>query len=264
MELISIIIGLAGFLFGAYAFYKNRAVKELTVIYSNQLIEGKSKPGVEMLYLGEPVSDFMRYEITLFNSGKGVLRPVDFKKPLAVSFENLQIVSQHPHFSSDGVEPEFQVSEQEIGVDFKRLRRNDYIRFEVLTGAHSKALTPPLVQNELFSGKPLKVHQQVFDEESNNKRYQALVRHLAAIGGAFFVGVLLLAASFYSKYQVLFVDNSLALRDQMEILLRIESLPWFGVFILALILLAFAYESLKVLSAKFRRYKFEQFIQNEH
>lgn len=264
MELISIIIGLAGFLFGIYAFYKNRAVKELTVIYANELIEGKHKPGVEMLYLGEPVSDFVRYEITLFNSGKGVLHPRDFREALAIGFENRQIVSQHITFASEGTEPTFRVNEQSVEVDFNALKRNQYIRFDVLTGAHSRELNPPVIEAELVQGKPLYLHQQAFDKEENYKKYQALVRHLGIIAAAFFAGLVMMLAASFTKYQALAAKGDTGLREQLDLILRVNSPLWFAVFVLALVLLIFAYESTKVLSPKFRRYKFEQLIQNKY
>lgn len=264
MELISIIIGLAGFLFGAYAFYKNRAVKELTVIYSNQLIEGKHKPGVEMLYLGKPVSDFIRYQITLFNSGRGELRPVDFEKSVVVGFENLQVVSHTPTFSSKGVKPEYKVNEENIDINFDRLKRNNHITFEILAGAHSQALNPPIVGAELIRGKPLNVHRQVFGKEASDKKYQALVKHLGVISMSFLAGLLLLLASFYSKYQAFLSGKEISLREQFNVLMSVDSLLWFAVFLVAMVLLIFSYESLKVLSPKFQRYKFEQLIQNKH
>ena len=258
------IIGLAGFLFGVYAYYKNRVTKELTAVYSSELIEGKQKPGVEMLYLGEPVSDFVRYEITLFNSGRSELRPVDFQDGLAVSFDNLQVVSNHPTYASAGIEPDYQVGDQEIVIGFGRFSRNNHITFEVLTGAHSSDLNPPVIKAELINGKPIKLQYQTFEKEAGHKKYQALVKHLSLIGGAFGVGLILLIISFYSKYNELLAGRDIGLREQLNILLSVNSLLWFSVFLVSLTLLLFSYESLLVLSPKFRRYKFEQLIQNKH
>ena len=264
MELISIIIGLAGFLFGVYAYYKNRESSELTVVYSNELIEGKQKPGVEMLYLGEPVSDFIRYEITLFNSGRGELRTADFEKGVAVAFDKLQVVSHSPIFSSEGVNTEYQVSDQSVSINFGRLKRNNHMTFEVLTGAHNSDLNPPIINAELIRGKPLKLHQQRFEKEQGDEKYQVLVKYLGVVGLSAFVGTLLLIISVYGKYKALFVEQKIGLREQLNILLSVDSLLWFAVFLVSMVLLIFAYQSLKFLSPKFRRYKFEQLIQNKH
>ena len=263
MELISIIIGLAGFLFGAYAYYKNRVTKELTVVYSSELIEGKQKPGVEMLYLGKPVSDFIRYKITLFNSGSGMIRPVDLQDGLAVHFDNLHVVSNHPSYSSEGVDPQYKVNDQDINIEFGRLKRNNHITFEVLTGAHSGELISPVITAELINGKSIKLHQQSFEKEPDHKKYQALVKHLGVIGAAFGVGLILLITSFYSKYNELLAGKNIELREQLNILFSVNSLLWFFAFLVSLTLLLFSYESLRVLSPKFRRYKFEQLIQNK-
>ena len=264
MELISIIIGLAGFLFGAYAYYKNRATKELTVIYSSELIEGKQKPGVEMLYLGKPISDFVRYEITLFNSGRGELRPVDFQKGIAVRFDNLQVVSNHQTYASKGIEADYQVNDHDINIGFGRFKRNNHITFEVLAGAHSRDLNPPVVSAELINGKPIKLHHQSFEQEVSDQKYQALVKHLGIICGAFIIGLILLITSFYSKYSELLAGADIDLREQLNVLLSVNSLLWFFAFLVSMVLLIFSYESLRVLSPKFQRYKFEQLVQNKH
>lgn len=264
MELISIIFGIAGFIFGAYAYYKNRVTKELTVIYSSELIEGKQKPGVEMLYLGKPISDFLRYQITLFNSGRGDLRPVDLQDGLAVGFDNMQIVSNHLTYSNDGDEASFQLKDHDINVDFTRIKPNNHVTFEVLVGGHTKQITPPTVDARLVSGKPIKLHTQTFKQTESDQMYKALVKHLGLISGAFIVGLLLLIMSFSSKYNQLIAGREIELREQLNILLSVNSLLWFFVFITSLVLLLFSYESLKVLSSKFLHYKFEQLVQNRH
>lgn len=264
MELVSIIFGIAGFIFGAYAYYRNRATKELTVIYSSELIEGKQKPGVEMLYLGEPISDFLRYQITLFNSGKSDLRPADFQDGLAIGFDNLQVVSNHLIYSSDEDKPDFKLEDHHVGVDFTSIKPNNHVTFEVLVGGHTSHQAPPTVGAELVNGKPIKLHPQAFRPTEGDQKYKALVRHLGLIFGAFIAGLLLLIVAFYNKYNQLIAGREIELREQFNILLSVNSLIWFSVFIVSLVLLIFSYESLKVLSPKFLHYKFEQLVQNKH
>lgn len=264
MELISIIFGVAGFLFGAYAFYKNRVTKELTVIYSSELIEGKKKPGVEMLYLGKPISDFLRYQITLFNSGRGDLQAGDFQDELTISFDNLQVVSNHLIYSDNEDEPRFNLKDHDISVEFVRIKPNNHVTFEVLVGGHTNHLAPPVVDAKLLNGKPIKLHQQVFRESEGDQKYKALVKHLGLISGAFLAGLVLLILSFLNKYNELLVGREFELREQLNILLSVNSLLWFSVFVISLVLLIFSYESLKVLSSKFQQYKFEQLVQNKH
>ena len=264
MELISIIIGVAGFIFGVYAYFRNRVTKELTVIYSSELIEGNQKPGVEMLYLGKPISDFIRYQITLFNSGRNDLRLVDFQDGLAITFNNLQTVSNHLIYSSAGDEPHFKLNDHDLSVDFKRIKPNNHVTFEVLVGGHTNQLTPPNVAAKLINGKSIKLHPQVFNQTEGDQKYKALVKHLGLISIAFVTGLLLLLISFYSKYNELIAGREIELREQLNILLSVNSLLWFSVFIISLVLLLFSYESLKVLSPKFQHYKFEQLVQNKH
>jgi len=264
LELVSIVIGVAGLAFGLYAYYRNRLIKELTVIYSNQLIEGQHKPGVEMLYLGKPISDFIRYQVTFFNSGSVDIRPEDFKAPLKLGFDNLQVVSHTPIFASDAAKPEYQVSEQDVDVNFEVLKRNDHITFEVLTGSHSNTLTPPLCDAELIKGSPLKLHQQSFEPDSSNGKYLALTKHLALIVGTLLAGLTLLGISFYNKYQALLAGKEVSAHEQLNLLVSVNSLLWFVVFLISMVLIIFAYESAKVLSPKFRRYKFEQLVQNKN
>lgn len=264
MELISIIIGLSGFLFGIYAYYKNREVSELTIVYSNELIEGKQKSGVEMLYLGEPVSDFIRYDITLFNSGRGTLKPEDFKGAITFDFDSLQVVSQTPIFSTEDANPDYQVNEKNISVNFEKLKQNDHISFETLTGGHGVILKPPVVNAELRRGKSLKIYQQRFEKEPSNEKYQRFLKYLCLVGGVTSVGLLLFFISAYEKYKVLLEKGVTGFREQLNILLSINSLLWFSVFLISLVLLIFAYQSLKFLGPKFRRCKFEQLIQNKH
>ncbi|PWQ97823.1 hypothetical protein [Leucothrix pacifica] len=263
MELISIIIGIAGFLFGAYAYYKNRLTKELTIIYSSELIEGKQKPGVEMLYLGEPISDFIRYQITLFNSGKEDLKAADFENELVIAFDSLQVVSHHLTYSGSASEPAFELDDHAVTVGIEPIKPNNHITFEVLTGGHSKQLNPPEVSAKLVKGKPIKLHQQAFTKTESNQKYKALVKDLGLITGAFLAGLLLLGISFYSKYNESLVGREIDLREQLNILLTVESLLWFCMFIVSLVLLFFSYESLKVLSSRFQNYKFEELVQNK-
>ena len=72
----------------------------MTVIYSNRLLEAKHGQGVEMLYLGEPVSDLIRYDITVFNSGSKDIHSSDFNAGLTVGFKNLGVVSQTAEFNT--------------------------------------------------------------------------------------------------------------------------------------------------------------------
>ena len=243
-------------------YFKNRSSREMTVIYANQLLEAKSGQGVEMLYLGEPVTHLIRYDITVFNSGSKGIRVGDFKSGLKLGFENLGIVSQTAGFDSTGVKPEYQTGSETIEIDFELMKPNDHMTFEVLTGGQSGDLTPPFCDSQLSNDRVVKIHEQVFDEETRNSKYDGLVKHLGVAVAALCAGVVLFIVAFFSKYQAYLADKELAIREQLAVLLRVESLPWFFLFLISMILLFFAYESAKVIAPKFRRYKFEQLIQN--
>ncbi|MGB1311635.1 MAG: hypothetical protein ACPG47_10500 [Leucothrix sp.] len=262
MELISLLIGVAGFLFGLFMYVKNRSSQEMTVIYANQLLEAKSGQGVEMLYLGEPVTHLIRYDMTVFNSGSKGIRLGDFKSGLTLGFDNLGIVSQTAGFSSEGVKPEYTTDSDAIGIDFEFMKPNDHMTFEVLAGGLSGDLPPPICDSRLSNDKSVKIHQQAFDEETRNSKYDGLVKHLGVALVALCAGVVLFGIAFFSKYQAYFAGKELAFREQLAVLLSVDSLPWFLLFIVSMILLLFAYESAKVIAPKFRRYKFEQLIQN--
>jgi len=262
LELFSLVIGIAGFLFGLFMYLKNRSSREMTVIYSNHLLKAKSGQGVEMLYLGEPVTDLIRYDITVFNSGSKEIRLGDFKSGLKLGFENMGIVSQTPGFGSPNVNPKYTVNPEDIAIEFDFMRPNDHMMFEVLAGGRSTDLTPPVCDSQLSNNRIVKIHEQVFDEASRNSKYDGLVKHLGVAMVALCAGIVLFGVAFFSKYQAFFAGKELAMREQLAVLLRVESLPWFFLFIVSMILLFFAYESVKVIAPKFRRYKFEQLIQN--
>ena len=262
MELISLVIGFAGFCFGLFMYFKNRSSQEMTVIYSNRLLEAKHGQGVEMLYLGEPVSDLIRYDITVFNSGSKDIHSSDFNAGLTVGFKNLGVVSQTAEFNTPSVNPNYTVNAETIDIDFELMKPNDHMTFEVLAGGQSGNLTPPVCESQLLKGPAVKIHKQAFEEESRNSKYDGLVKHLGVAAAALSGGVLLFIIAFFSKYQAYIADQELAIRQQLAVLLRVESLPWFFLFIISMILLFFAYESIKVVAPKFRRYKFEQLIQN--
>lgn len=243
-------------------YLKNRSSQEMTVIYSHQLLEAKSGQGVEMLYLGEPVTHLSRYDITVFNSGSKGIRASDFRSNLKLGFENLGIVSQTFGFDSPGVKPKYNMSAEAIEIDFEFMKPNDHMTFEVLAGGLSSNLEPPVCDSQLNNDKAVQIHEQVFDEASRNSKYDGLVKHLGVAVAALCAGVVLFLVAFYSKYQAYFVGKELAIREQLAILLSVESLPWFLLFLVSMILLFFAYESVKVIAPKFRRYKFEQLVQN--
>ncbi len=234
----------------------------MTVIYSNRLLEAKHGQGVEMLYLDEPVSDLIRYDITVFNSGSKDIRPSDFNAGLRVGFKNLGVVSQTAEFNTPSVNPNYTINAETIDIDFELMKPNDHMTFEVLAGGRSSDLTPPICESQLLKGPAVKIHKQAFDEESRNSKYDGLVKHLGVTAAALSAGVVLFAVSFFSKYQAYFADQQLAVREQLAVLLQVESIPWFIMFIISMILLFFAYETIKVIAPKFRRYKFEQLIQN--
>ncbi len=243
-------------------YFKNRAAREMTVIYSNKLLEAKSGQGVEMLYLGEPVSHLIHYDITVFNSGSKDIRVGDFKSGLTLGFEKLGVVSQTARFNSDGVNPQYETNAESVDINFEYMKPNDHMTFEVIAGGLSGDLTPPLCDSQLNNDKVVKIHEQVFDEETRNSKYDGLVKQLSVAVAALCVGTVLFFVAFYSKYKAFLADQELAIREQVGILLSVESLPWFFLFLVSMILLIFAYESAKVIAPKFRRYKFEQLIQN--
>jgi hypothetical protein len=243
-------------------YFKNRSSQEMTVIYSNRLLEAKHGQGVEMLYLGQPVSDLIRYDITVFNSGSKEIHSSDFNSGLTVGFKNLGVVSQTSGFNSPSVNPKYTTNAETIDIDFELMKPNDHMTFEVLAGGLNNKLTPPVCESQLLKGPAVKIHKQAFDEELRNSKYDGLVKHLGIATAALSAGVVLFAVAFFSKYQAYFADQEMAIREQLAVLLRIESLPWFFLFIVSMILLFFAYESIKVIAPKFRRYKFEQLIQN--
>lgn len=262
MEWISIIIGVAGFLFGIYAYLKNRSVKALTVIYSNTLIEANSPSGVELVFLETPVSHFIRYQITLFNHGNKTLYPQDFREPLKLEFKDMELVSHTEQFSSDEVNPIFVEKAHDLVINFDHIAPNQHITFEVLAGTHSAKLLPPVCNAEIIEGESIALHEQVFFEEEN-RHYQALSSHLGMVLGSGLLGLVLLIIAGFSKYQSLLAVQSAPIITQLELLCRVESTPMFLVFLVALVLLFYAYETAKVLKPKLRRYKFEQFIQHE-
>lgn len=262
MEVISLVIGIAGFLFGLFMYLKNRSSREMTVIYSNKVLEAKSGQGVEMMYLGEPVTDLIHYDVTVFNSGSQEIRLGDFKSGLQLAFEDMGIVSQTPGFSTPSVKPQYKVSPENIEIEFDFMQPNDHMTFEVLAGGRGGNLTPPVCDSQLIDDRVVKIHQQTFDEASRNSKYDGLVKHLGVAVAALCAGVALFGVSFFSKYQAYFAGKELEIREQLAVLLRVESLPWFFLFIVSMILLFFAYETAKVIAPKFRRYKFEQLIQN--
>ena len=232
------------------------------MIYSNKVLEAKGGQGVEMMYLGEPVTDLIHYDVTLFNSGSKEIRLGDFKSGLQLEFEDLGIVSQTPGFSTTGVKPQYKVSPEKIDIAFESLRPNDHMMFEVLAGGRSGKLTPPVCASQFGNARSVRIHQQDFDEASRNSKYDGLVKQLGVAFAALCAGIMLFGVSFFSKYQAYFAGKELAMREQLAVLLRVESLPWFLLFIISMILLFFAYESAKVIAPKFRHYKFEQLIQN--
>ena len=262
LELISLAIGIAGFLFGLFMYFRNRSSQEITVIYSNRLLESKRGQGVEMLYLGEPVSHLVRYDITLFNSGSKGIRLGDFKEGLTLGFDDLGVVSHTPGFVSEGAKPNYTINSEDIDIDFEYLKPNDHMTFEVLAGGLRGGLRPPLCESQLRNGGAVKVHEQLFDEETRNSKYDGLVKHLGIAAAALCTGIVLFIIAFFSKYQAYFAGKELAMREQLSVLFTVESLPWFFLFLVSMILLFFAYESAKVIAPKFRRYKFEQLIQN--
>lgn len=262
MELFSLIIGIAGFTFGLFMYLKNRTSQEVTIIYSNQLLTAKSGQGVETLYLGEPVTHLIRYDITVFNSGNKSIQARDFESGLTLHFDHLGVVSHTPEYASATINPAYTANAGSIEIDFERMKPNDYMTFEVLTGGLRGDLNPPRCDSPLSSAQEVKIHEQVFDEATRNSKYHGLVKHLGVAFIALCVGVVLFVVAFNSKYQAYFVGNSLAIREQLAVLLRVESLPWFFLFLISTVLLLFAYESAKVIAPKFRRYKFEQLIHN--
>ncbi len=243
-------------------YLKNRSSQEMTVIYSNKILEAKSGQGVEMMYLGEPVTDLVQYDVTVFNSGSKEIRLSDFKSGLQLAFKDLGIVSQTPGFSTEGVKPEYKVSPESIDIAFEFMRPNDHMTFEVLAGGRSGKLTPPVCDATLSNDRIVKIHQQAFDEVSRNSKYDGLVKQLGVAFVSLCLGIILFGVSFFSKYREYFAGKELAMREQLAVLLSVESLPWFFLFVVSMILLFFAYESAKVIAPKFRRYKFEQLIQN--
>lgn len=245
----------------ALYYFKNKSAKELTIIYSNRRIDMKSGQGVEMLYLDEPISQLIHYDITLFNSGKEVISYGDFESGLTLAFENLGLVSQAPGYESPGVGAEYRANTEDLDIAFDVMRPNDHMMFEVLMGGRSSELTAPLCEST-FSGSPLKIHQQAFTESQRNSKYEGLVKQLSLSAAALCVGLVLLVISFISKYQAYLAEGGLSFKEQLAVLLRVESLPWFLIFVVAATLLFFAIESAKVITPKFKRYKFEQLIQN--
>ena len=151
---------------------------------------------------------------------------------------------------------------ESIDIDFALMKPNDHMTFEVLTGGLSGDLTPPICDSQLNNDKVVTIHEQVFDETTRNSKYDGLVKHLGVAVAALCVGIVLFGVAFFSKYQAFFAGKELAIREQLSILLSVDSLPWFFLFVVSMILLFFAYESSKVIAPKFRRYKFEQLIQN--
>ena len=264
MELILIIIGVLVALLGASVYYKGKRANELTLIYSNRLIKSTPNEGVEMLYLGKPISHFVRYEITLFNSGHHDITPADFfpEPELAFHFNDLQVISQKAGFGSEGTVPHYQIESPEVVVYFERLKPNQHMTVEVLTGSHHDQLTPPVCDSVLRGGGQVKLHHQLFDQADAHKRYRHLTKHTALMMLSFVVGITGLFAGLYSKFQAYFVGKQISTEQQFIHLFSVESLPWLAVSIVSIIALLYSYECLKVIAPKFRYYKFEHLIQN--
>ncbi|PWQ94239.1 hypothetical protein [Leucothrix arctica] len=264
MELIIIIIGVLVAVFGASVYYKGKRTNELTLIYSNKLIESTANECVEMLYLGKPTSHFVRYEITLFNSGNRDITPSDFfpEPELAFHFNDLQVISEKAGFANEGTVPHYQIESPEVVVYFERLKPNQHMTVEVLTGSHHDQLTPPVCDSVLRGGHPVKLHHQLFDQADAHKRYRHLTKHTALMMLSFAIGTTGLFTGLYSKFQTYFVGKQISAEQQFIHFFSVDSLPWLAVSIVSIIALLYSYECLKVISPKFRRYKFEHLIQN--
>ena len=264
LELIFIIIGLILVILGVSVYLKRGRKSELTLIYSNKLIETAPNEGVEMLYLGKPISHFIRYEITVFNSGHREIKPADFspEPELAFHFNDLQVVSQKAGFASDGVVPYYQIESPEVVVYFESLKANQYMTVEVLTGSHHNNFTPPVCDSVLQDGGLIKLHQQDFDDNNAHIRYKHLRQHIGVMALSFTLGVAGLVAGLYSKYQAYIVEKQLGFGELFIRFFSIDSLTWLVISVLSITALLFSWECLKVIAPKFRRYKFEQLVQN--
>ena len=265
LELVLIIIGVLAAVYGASVYFKGKQKHELTLIYSNKLIKMNPNEGVEMLYLGKPISHFVRYEITLFNSGHREITPASFspEPELAFHFQNMQVISQKAGFASEGTVPHYQIESPEVVVYFEHLKPNQHMTVEVLTGSHEGQFTPPICHTRLSDGGQVKLHQQVFDDTDNHARYRQLTKHTAVMMLSFAFGVTGLLAGLHSKFQAYFSGKQLAFEQQFVNVFSVNSLPWLAVSIVSIIALLFSVECLKVIAPKFRRYKFEQLIQNK-
>lgn len=264
MGLMLIITVLLAAVLGAAVYYRRKRLNELTLIYSNKLIETSPQDGVEMLYLGKPMSHFVRYQITLFNSGNRDITPSHFapEPELAFHFNNLQVVSEKAGFASEGTVPHYQIESPEVVVYFEKLKPNQHMTVEVLTGSHSSVLTPPVCNSVVRGGNKVKLHHQVFDEDDAHARYRHLTKHTALMMLSFALGATGLVAGLYSKFQAYVVGKQLSFEQLFIHFFSVDSLPWLAVSIASVIALLYSLECFKVVTPKFRRYKFEQLIQN--
>lgn len=264
LEFILIIIGLLAAVCGAAVYYKSKRLKELTLIYSHKLIEANPNEGVEMLYLGKPVSHFVRYEITVFNSGNRDIKQSDFspEPELAFHFSDLQVISETAGFSSEGTVPHYQIESPEVVVYFERLKPNQHMTVEVVTGSHHSKITPPICNSSIVNGERVKLHHQVFDDTDSHIRYRHLTKHTALMMFSFALGVTGLLTGLYSKYQAYVVGKQLGFEQLFVHFFSVSSLPWLAVSIVSVIAIVFSFECMKVMKPKFTRYKFEQLIQN--
>ncbi|RVU83312.1 hypothetical protein EOL70_16410 [Leucothrix sargassi] len=262
MALFLIIITVLVVIAAVLAYINGKRRNELTLIYSNKLIETKPQKGVETLYLGKPISHFVRYEITIFNSGNRDIKPADFlpEPELAFHFNDLQVVSQVAGFSSEGVVPHYQIESPEVVVYFERLKPNEHMSVEVLTGSHSGKLSAPVFDSSLKGGE-VKLHHQVFDAADSHARYRQLTQHIAVMMGAFALGFTGLVAGLYSKFKS--DVSSVDIMQQVVQFFSVDSVWWIILPLLSLTALLFSFECLKVIAPKFRRYKFEQLVQNK-
>jgi len=265
LELTLIIAGVLIAIIGGTIYVKSGLMrKELTLIYSSKLIETKPNEGVEMLYLDKPISHFIRYEITLFNSGNRDIKPADFapEPELAFHFNDAQVVSEKAGYASEGAVPHYQIESPEVVAYFEKLKPNQYMTVEIFTGSHSSKLTPPVCNAVVRHGSRVRLHEQVFDDSDNHARYRHLTKHTALMMLSFALGVSGLAAGLYSKYQTYFAGKELGFEQQFIQFLSIDSWMWIGISGVSIIALLFSIECLKVIAPKFRRYKFEHLIQN--
>ena len=264
LGLILIITGVLAAILGVFVYFKSKRVSELTLIYSNKVIETTPNEGVEMLYLDRPISHFVRYEVTMFNSGNRDITPADFapEPELAFHFKDLQVVSETAGFASEGTVPHYQIESPEVVVYFETLKPNQHMTVEVLTGSHDSNTSAPICNSIVLGGGRVKLHHQVFDEADAYVRYRHLTKHTALMMCSFAAGVTGLVAGLYSKFQANVEGKAIGIEELFIRLFSVDSLPWLAVSMVSIIALLFSLECLKVIAPKFRRYKFEQLIQN--